>query len=264
MQTYKLLPTVLYVMLSAPAVFASPFDVTFKDQEELDAHIMDIDKKIANDPNRAALYLQRADAMFLIHDFETAGENYTKALQLQADLVEAFFGRGLALARAGRIKEGITDLDIYITRRPNSSLAYTKRGVRYLWISEYERAKSDLEKAIALDATNAEAHDDLGVVYAQRKDYVTAAAHFATAISLEPSYQKAWHNMAVVGFISGNDIAALGYVNKSLQLAPQARSSMLLKSQILSALGRLEEAAEVKDEADFLPEGNWSENVAID
>ncbi|MFV2057152.1 MAG: tetratricopeptide repeat protein [Thiohalomonadales bacterium] len=259
-----ILLTLLLTLLGSLSSQASPFDLQFSDQDELDAYIVSKDQQIARYPSKALYYLQRADAMFLNHDFHAAIQNYDEALRLQPRLVESHFGRGLALARAGDIEQGIKELSIYISHKPQSSLAYTKRGVRHIWIADYHNAKNDLEKAITLDNTNAEAHDDLGVVFAQNKEYIKAAEQFAMATKLDPSYQKAYHNMAVVGYITGNDSAALRYVDRSLDLAPQSRSSMLLKSEILRTLGRYSEATDIKDDADFLPEGNWSENVAIE
>jgi len=36
-----------------------------------------------------------------------------------------------------------------------------------------------------------------------------------------------------------------------------------LKSQILSVLGFVDDAKKLQEEAEFLPEGNWSESVPI-
>lgn len=70
--------------------------------------------------------------------------------------------------RLGKIKEAIADLSVFIQRHPNSSLAHTKRGVRYIWNGQLIEAEKDLKRAIELNPVNAEAHDDLGVLLAQR------------------------------------------------------------------------------------------------
>ena len=59
------------------------------------------------------------------------------------------------------------------------------------------------------------------------------------------------------------DIDALAAVNIALKLDPESRNSMLLKSEILKAMGRQDEALEAHDEAMFLPEGNWSERAPV-
>jgi hypothetical protein len=52
-------------------------------------------------------------------------------------------------------------------------------------------------------------------------------------------------------------------VDNALRLNPEARGTLLVKSVILETLGRLEEAVELKEEAEFLPEGNWSEQAPV-
>lgn len=48
-------------------------------------------------------------------------------------------------------------------------------------------------------------------------------------------------------------------MNNSLLLAPNDRSSLMLKSEVLSDLGRNTEAVTLREQAEFLPEGNCSE-----
>ena len=210
-------------------------------------------------PTQAQMFLQKANEYHDRRELAQAIEYFTRAIQLDNTLDEAYFGRGMARGSAGLIDEGIKDLSVYIARRPDSSRAYTKRGIRYLWKGDTESAYQDFLKAIALDPGNAEAHDDIGVIYAQRREYKKALGSFSSVIRLEPRYFKAHHNMAVVFSILDEPEPALAEVNKALQLKPDARNSMRLKSVILKRLGRHQEAHEAGEEAEFLPEENWSE-----
>jgi Flp pilus assembly protein TadD len=169
----------------------------------------------------------------------------------------------MALARNGEVNEGIKDLTVYVTRNPDSSVAYTKRGVRYLWIGDDHRAQADFQRALQLDPANAEAHDDLGVILARRGDFTQALSHFQHTVTLDPSYIKGYHNLAMVYHITGQDTQALDTINKALRLAPQERDSMLLKAEILERLGGAAEAAKLRQDAEFLPEGNWSERLSV-
>jgi len=67
----------------------------------------------------------------------------------------------------------------------------------------------------------------------------------------------------MVLYIFGEDKQALEAANNSLSLVPNQRSPMLLKAKILQDLGRVKEAAKVKEDADWLPEGNWSEHISV-
>ncbi len=231
--------------------------------EDVERQIAELGSRIERHPSDPSLYIARGDARFLLHQFDEASDDYSRAIALDDSADQAYFGRGMALARAGFVEDGIRDLTVFLQRHPDSSRGYTKRGVRYLWLGDRANAEQDLRKAVALDAQNAEAHDDLGVVLAQSKAYQDAVVHFQTAIRIDPSYQKAHHNLAMVYYLTGQDLLALQAVDSSLHLSPEARNSLLLKATILDALGRTRQAAAIREQAEFLPEGNWSERADV-
>jgi tetratricopeptide (TPR) repeat protein len=253
------------VILSAIAlVFAPMASAEFQTREEALAALQQYNRLIEAAPGVAVFYTQRGDAYYALNDLYAAMENYTAAIKLDDRQDQAFFGRGMALGRMGLVDEGISDLDVYIQRHPNSSVAYTKRGVRNIWRNRLAEAERDLTRAIELDPDNAEAHDDLGVVHAKRSRIGLAAKHFSTAIRLDPGYQKAYHNLAICFHLRGQNREALEIVDAGLLLDPDSRDSLLLKSTVLQALGRPDEAKAVAEHAEFLPESNWSERSGVD
>ena len=241
------------------AVMARPYS-----EDEVQSHIEELSQFLEAAPANTAYLVQRGNLYFVIHDFDLAILDFTDAIQHDKTVDDAYFGRGMALARNGQLAEGIADLTEYIRRQPESSVAYTKRGVRYLWSDEDKKAEADFRQALRLNPDNAEAHDDLGVIYARRGEYPRAIRHFSQTLRIDPSYIKARHNLAMVYYISGQDNEALANVDMVLAVTPQARDSLLLKAEILQQLGHVSAAAAIKQEAEFLPEGNWSEHIAIE
>ena len=231
----------------------------FQSREEALDVLQKTNRLIEAAPNQAALYTLRGDAYYALNDLYGAMENYTAAIRLDDRQDDAYFGRGMVLGRMGRVDEGIADLDVYILRHPDSSVAYTKRGVRNIWRNNLAAAERDLVRAVELDPDNAEAHDDLGVVHAKHNRIGLAAKHFSTAIRLDPSYQKAYHNLAICFYVRGQPREALEIVDAGLQLDPDSRDSLFLKSTVLEALGRTDESRVLAERAEFLPESNWSE-----
>lgn len=220
-------------------------------------------QQISKKPKEPLLYIERGKIFFLLHEFDKAIDDFNIALSIDNSLQQAYFERGMALARNGQIEEGIADLSHFIKYNPNSSLAYTKRGVRYIWAGKLDKAKKDLMRAVKLDKSNSEAHDDLGVIYATQKKLDKALQHFSLAIQYDPSYQKAYHNLAMAYILSNKPQLALSAVNKSLLLDNDSRNSLMLKSEILTALGENKEAESIMRKAEFLPEGNWSERFNL-
>ncbi len=233
------------------------------DYEEIEKQITKYTRALYLSPRNPGLYLKRGDAYLLIRETEKSIDDYTNAIRFDPELDEAYFGRGMAHGRAGEINKAIADLTVYIKRNPESSLAYTKRGVRRIWAGELKAAEIDLKKAVELDPSNSEAHDDLGVLFAQRKAFKMATRHFLAAIKHDPSYQKAYHNLAMVYYINARNESSLKAINTAVALAPNSKNSLLLKSEILKSMGKLDEASKVQEIAEFLPKGNWSEQFDI-
>ena len=256
--------TGLLLLLSGiQPLLASPLDLNFTDSSQLEAYIAKRTRLIQAEPKNPIPYIERGDARFIAHQFDEAVDDYTAALDINDAMDEAYFGRGLALGRSGFIEAGIEDLGVYIKRNPKSSIAYTKRGIRYLWLGDLEKAKADFTKAIEINPKNAEAHDDLGVIFAKYGQYYQAADNFISAFEIDPSYYKAYYNLAIVSFITNKDKLALVLVKNSLALKPNSRDSLILKAKILKSLGRVKEAESIMDDAEFLPEGNWSERIPL-
>ena len=250
------------VLAAMTILWASVASAVMQSREDALAALQQYDRQIEAAPNSGVLYTLRGDAYYALNDFFRAKEDYTAAIKLDDRQDQAYFGRGMALGRMGLIDEGIADLDVYIQRHPDSSIAYTKRGVRNIWRNHLAEAERDLTRAVELDPDNAEAHDDLGVVHAKHNRINLAARHFSTAIRLDPGYQKAYHNLAICFYVRGQSREALEIVDAGLRLDPDSRDSLLLKSTILQALGRTDEAEAIAERAEFLPESNWSERSA--
>lgn len=243
--------------------FGPAHAVEFETREAALAALKEYNHLISVEPAFAVLHTLRGDAYYALNDLHAATENYTAAIKLDDRQDQAYFGRGMALGRMGLVDEGVADLSVFIERHPNSSLAYTKRGVRNIWRNNLAEAERDLTRAVQLDPQNAEAHDDLGVVHAKHNRLQQAAHHFSSAIRIDPSYQKAYHNLAIVYHMTGQNQKALTVVDAGLQLDPDSRGTLMLKATILQALGQTAEAKHIEARAEFLPEGNWTERSEV-
>lgn len=79
-------------------------------------------------------------------------------------------------------------------------------------------------------------------------------------MTLDPSYIKGYHNLAMILHVTGQDTQALNTITKARKLAPQERDSMLLGRNSGTA-GWDGRGSQMRQDADFLPEGNWSERL---
>jgi Flp pilus assembly protein TadD len=231
--------------------------------DRLQSLVTRLSTRLSDDPKKAGVYVERGQAYLRLNQMEQAASDFSKAIELNDGLDAAFFGRGMALGRLGQLEGGIADLVEFTRRNPESSIGFTKLGVRRIWSKDFTGAVDDLTVAVTLDDNNAEAHDDLGVALTQIGHIEKAEAHFSKSISIDPTYQKAHHNLAMSLYMIGDLEKALLSIDNALNLSPNTKNSLMLKSIILKDLGNLAEAEKVRERAEFLPEGNWSERSAI-
>ena len=109
---------------------------------------LDQPAKFIDTKQHAEEHLARGNYLMQNGELEEAIIAYSRALELNSDLHEALFNRGLARGRHGDLDAAIADLSKYIQIYPDSSLAYTKRGIRKLWKGDIHGAYRDYLKAM--------------------------------------------------------------------------------------------------------------------
>jgi len=243
-------------------MFVSAAQASNSVQQELLGLVDDV-QAIEEPLNDKASYLSYAEQMLDQQQFGQALSYYTKVIRLDRSVDEAFLGRSIAYSAVGKMDESIADLNVFILRNPEHSMAHVYRGVRYMSQGEIEYAEENLLKAIDLNPKNAQAYDDLGVLYAQQGQLQIAMQLFGQALRIDPYNEMAYHNLAIGYYLLEDNEKALVAVNRALQLMPEARDTYILKAQILDALGRNEEASKVRHYAQYLDDSRGVESVSI-
>lgn len=208
-------------------------------------------------------YLAHADQLLNQQKFSEALSFYNKVIRMDRAVDNAFLGRSIAYNGVGRLEDSIADLNVFILRNPQHSMAHVYRGIRYMSQGEFDYAETNLLKAIELNPRNARAYDDLGVLYAQQGQLKHALKYFGQALRLDPYNETAYHNLAIAYFLLEDNKRALGAVNRAIKLTPEAKDTYILKAQILDALGKVEEAKKVRHYAQYIDSGHWSDTASI-
>jgi len=92
----------------------------------------------------------------------TAGKNqeameaFTKAIELNPKVVEAYFNRGAAYFRLGNYRQAIRDYDRAIELDPKNAWAYLGRGTVYFSLGDYRQGLEDFKIAARLGSKTAQ------------------------------------------------------------------------------------------------------------
>lgn len=181
--------------------------------------------------------------------FEKSIPNFSKAINLNSSLYDAYYWRGYAKKEKGNDNNGaIQDFSIVIDNLEKTkavviyegaikiysacSQAYFERGCLFISVSKYEDAVVDFSKAIEIDKSNAEIFNKRGEAKRLKSDAEGAIIDYNRAIDLDPKLAEAFYNRSRVKLILGDNEGAnldilkandLGYemVNQKPNISPR-------------------------------------------
>ena len=105
-------------------------------------------------PPDFAFYQNRANANFVMGEYDTAIVDYNKAIELNPKEPDIYFSRGLAYFNKQSYTPAIADFDKVIELDPKEAMAYFKRGNALEKMGNFEKALADYQKASELDPDN--------------------------------------------------------------------------------------------------------------
>jgi tetratricopeptide (TPR) repeat protein len=89
--------------------------------------------------------------------YQDARQSYTIALQLDNDLLETYFNRGLASARLELYESALADMDHVLEFRPNLADAHYTRGIVLEELGETNEATEAFMRALSVDESQGSA-----------------------------------------------------------------------------------------------------------
>ena len=226
----------------------------------------------------AAEYVARADGRAGSGDLSAAIRDYTAALVLDKDNLDALKKRAGAyvhislfhpeddrpqLCRPGpACQYAIDDYDKLVKLLPSDSDVHYRRGAALINAGRYQSALAALEMAIELDPSNAEARLRRGYAYMRLSDDKTygdynaltdrpedAIADFDEAIRLRPGQGMVYTFRGRAFMELGQLDRALVDLSKAIDLAPDDPLAYLDRGRTLMLSGRLDEAVADFDRA---------------
>ena len=110
-----------------------------------------IGRAIENNPNQAAYYSNRGNALRDLKQLEAALDSYDKAISLKPDYAEFHTNRGSALHEIGRLEEAEASFKKAILINPEFVLALNNHSLNLLYLDELDEVTQVLLKLIAID-----------------------------------------------------------------------------------------------------------------
>lgn len=129
-----------------------------------------------------------------------------------------------------------------IALRPDSMLAYLKRGEAYYRRGELQNARRDLRFAASLDGTSVRVFEALGDVNYGLKEYERAADRYADCLRLDDSSPRVQYKLGLAHYHAGRPAAALRPLARATGMDPRDANAEYVLGLALRDLGRNKEA----------------------
>jgi len=120
--------------------------------------------------------------------YKEAVEEFRKALALAPASASERVNYGLALLRAGRTAEGITELQRAQRQDPSIPNTWFALGIEYKKAADYPRAIAQFERMVRLVPGEPISHFNLGYLYRLSGRPADAQAEFTRAAALDPGF----------------------------------------------------------------------------
>ena len=139
-----------------------------------------------------------------------------------------FCMRARGFLSQGRMEDALGLYGDVLKVDPDNVLAHADRGTAYAMAKKFDLALSDLERAFELGYEDASAYSTVATIYFEQKQFQKALWYFANALELDPTYPLAYYNRANVLLELGEKRAAIGDLEKCLQLGPDENFKQLV------------------------------------
>jgi len=222
-------------------------------QQHSDQALAEGEQAIALDPNNADSYVVQAETLNLAGRPEDALRMMEQAMRLNPRYPPGYlFESSLAYYWTGRYVEAVATTKEVISRNPNFLYAHIILALSYLWqwVSQQNPATQTLEpavaaaqRALALNDSLYANHTTLGYIALYQQQYEQALAEMERAVALAPT--EAWSYAALAEVLSrvGRSEEALEAAVQALRLKPLVADGHLAGVGSAYALaGRYEEA----------------------
>ena len=158
-------------------------------------------------------------------------------------------GRGDAALHDGKTFDALEAYTEAIALRPDSMLAYLRRGETYLQRPDLDAAAHDFVKAAAIDPSATRPPEDLGDVQYRRQRFQQAAENYEARLRLDDRSADVTYKLALARYRAGDLDGALTALGQSLKLNDQLADAYYLRGMCLRDQHHLREALDAFERA---------------
>ena len=170
------------------------------------------------DTNLHEAFFFRGIAKYNLGDFYGAQTDFDRTISVNPIYTPAYHYRAITLSRIGKYDLAIKDLEEAVDLRPGYIGLYFSRGVTYFLSQQFEKAVEDFNRFLRKESKVADAYLNRGASYLFLGDTLKAINDYNTAISLNRFDPEGFVRRARIYMMQKNHKLALEDLNSALNL----------------------------------------------
>lgn len=174
----------------------------------IDAHTSDV---VADEKNAKKRFMRGLD-FYLVQDFASSIDDFTKSILLDDTFFPAYFMRALVRYKQLEYKKAEA------TMSEGATSGTTEMKKPEVTAIDYEVVKNDLDHVILLAPDFVYGYYNRGNVSSLLKDYRAALADYDKAIELSPDFAEAYFNRGLTHIFLGNNKQGIADLSKAGEL----------------------------------------------
>jgi tetratricopeptide (TPR) repeat protein len=141
---------------------------------------------------------------------------YTKAIELDPTLIEAYNNRGVLFQEKNLLDQALEDYGQAIKLDPTFVELFSNRGACLVDKGMYQEALKDFDIAISIDPSYAEPLYNRGDCYTKLGNIELAIEDYKKFITLKPDYEHAYYNLACCFALQENLMETIFWLRKAI------------------------------------------------
>ncbi|MBC7382869.1 MAG: tetratricopeptide repeat protein [Bacteroidia bacterium] len=194
---------------------------------------------------QVVVHFHHAELAFSESNYKLTIEEASLCLLEDAEHTDALLLRGKAYHELKYYREALNDFTKALDLDPSLADAYASRGYIFFITGDYRLARLNYIWAIDEDKVNPLYYFNLGCIYSKELKWKDAVNEYTLAIHFKPCYYDAFVNRADAEGILKNFTAALNDYDSALRIQPHNPELYILRGMNLISLKRNAEAIEM-------------------
>ena len=203
---------------------------------------------IPNNDSNAERWIEYGNQLYRLGRYTDAVKAFDRAIALQEDLLDAHYGKGLALRGKGDVLLSLRSFDRAIELVPSGS---ESKNFYYLWkyralalhsLQRYSEALKTIEIAISLERQDSILINEKAWLLKELRRYPESIAVYDRMIEQEPKAAWIYYNRGLAKYDLGDKKETINDFGLAIQFKPQDFTSYYGRATIRMEIGEFKEA----------------------